>query len=198
MRCDRPAGGLTRIAAGAIMKIGRLIVRTALIAVAFLSAPLVAHATQDQPDFSGSWVLQSGAQASADIPQSMSVSQTLVRTNVRGEPMDPFYRDIKVTRAFESGTRSERYPIGGMGGTVPGVSAGGILTGVRTHYRVAWAEHSLVIETGSYTGEKPESGEWSERREVWSLEPDGRLRLAITTRSSVDDSRTMILVYRRQ
>ena len=172
--------------------------RTAAIAVAILSASLAVHAAQDKPDFSGSWVLESEAPASPDIPQSMSVSQTLVRTNVRGEPMDPFYRDIKVTRAFESGTRSVTYSIGGMGGTVPGLSAGGILTGARTHYRVAWAEYSLVVETGSYTGAKPESGEWAERREVWSLEPDGRLRLAITTRSSGEDARTAILVYRRQ
>lgn len=171
--------------------------RTALIAVAFLSAPLVVLATQDKPDFSGSWVLESRAPASADIPESMSVSQTLVRTNVRGEPMQPFYKDIKVTRAFEGGARSETHPIGLVGGTVAGLSAG-IRTGTSTHFRVVWAEQALVIETGSYTGEKPESGEWSERREVWSLEPDGRLRLAITTRSSVEASGTMILVYRRQ
>lgn len=174
------------------------LLRATLRSFAVLVCAVVQLAAQDKPDFSGSWVLESEAQAAPDTPQSMSVSQTLVRTNVRGEPMDPFYRDITVTRAFESGTRSETYPIGGVGGTAPGLSAGGIVTGPRTHYRVVWVEQSLVIQNGSHTGPQPESGQWTERREIWSLEPDGRLRLAITTRSSVEDSRTVILVYRRQ
>jgi hypothetical protein len=86
---------------------------------ALLLYPLVQLAAQDKPDFSGSWVLESGAQVAADIPQMLSVIQTLVRTNVRGEPMSPFYKDISVTRVLESGRRSEIYHIGVVGGTVP-------------------------------------------------------------------------------
>ena len=88
--------------------------------VVALVCPVAQVAAQDKPDFSGSWILESGAQAAGDIPQALSVSQVLVRTNVRGEPMKPFYKDITVTRVLESGTRSEMYQIGIMGGTVPG------------------------------------------------------------------------------
>lgn len=176
----------------------RITLRRALVVMglAFVCAE-VQLAAQDKPDFSGSWVLESGAQAAPEIPQSMSVNQTLERTNVRGGVGTVILQNISIKRDLEGGTRSDMYRIGLMGGAVAGLSAG-IRTGTSTHFRVVWAEQALVIETGSYTGEKPESGEWTERREIWSLEPDGRLRLAITTRSSVEDSRTVILVYRRQ
>ena len=59
-----------------------------------LCVPLLA---QDKPDFSGSWILESGS-SGADIPQALSVSQSIVRTNVRGEPMQPFFKDITATR----------------------------------------------------------------------------------------------------
>ena len=127
----------------------------------------------------------------------MSVSQTPERANVRGGAGTVVLQDIAITRELEAGTQTDTYRIGLIGGTVAGLSAG-IRTGTSTHFRVVWAEQALVIETGSYTGEKPESGQWTERREVWSLEPDGRLRLVVTTRSSVEDLRTVILVYRRQ
>ena len=156
-------------------------------------APLAA---QDKPDFSGSWLLESGV-SGTDIPLALSVSQSLVRTNVRGEPMQPFFKDITVTRALASSTRSETYQIGLVGGTVSGRADGGA-NGPRTHHRVAWEEQALVIESGSYTGPAPESGDWVERREVWSLDSGVRLRLAITMRSSVDAPRTVMLVYRRQ
>jgi hypothetical protein len=159
-----------------------------------LGVPLAA---QDKPDFSGSWILESGSPG-ADIPQALSVSQSLVRTNVRGEPMQPFFRDIKVTRALPNSTRSETYLIGVTGGTVPGLLANGSESGPRTHQRVAWEQQALIIESGSYTGPAPETGDWAERREVWSFDSDVRLRLAITTRSSVDAPRTVTLVYRRQ
>jgi hypothetical protein len=129
-----------------------------------------------------------------DIPQALSVSQSLVRTNVRGEPMQPFFKDITVTRVLASSTRSETYHIGGGGGGVSVGSTGG----QRTHYRVAWEEQALVIESGSYTGPIPESGNWAERREVWSLDSGVRLNLAITVRSSVDAPKTVTLVYRRE
>lgn len=43
--------------------------------------------------------------------------------------------------------------------------------------------NALVFESGSYTGEASETKVWAERREVWSLDPDGRLRLTVTNRS---------------
>jgi hypothetical protein len=164
-----------------------------------LAVLVVAQSTaQDTPDFSGDWILESVSQSAADIPKALSVRQSLVRTNVRGEPMTPFFKDITVARDLANGTRSETYQIGIAGGTVPGPRADGSADGPRTHHRVEWEERTLVIENGSYTGPTRESGQWTELREVWSLDPDGRLRLAITTRSSVGASSTVTLVYRRQ
>jgi len=154
-------------------------------------------AAQDTPDFSGHWVLESASQSAADIPQTLSVSQSLVRTNVRGEPMKPFFKEITVARGLQNGTRSETHQIGVEGGLVSG-RADGTVDALRLHHRVVWEAQTLVIENGSYTGPTPESGEWTERREVWSLDPGGQLRLAIATRSSVDPARTVTLVYRRQ
>ena len=170
--------------------------RTATCFVVMIVSLGARLAAQDKPDFSGSWILESGS-SGADIPQTLSVSQSLVRTNVRGEPMKPFFKDIAVTRALTSGTRSETYQIGVVGGTVSS-GADGSVNGPRTHHGVVWEEQALVIVSGSYTGPAPESGDWVERREVWSLDSGVRLRLAITTRSSVDTPRTVMLVYRRQ
>jgi hypothetical protein len=164
-----------------------------VVVIVSLGARLTA---QDKPDFSGSWILESGS-SGADSPQTLSVSQSLMRTNIRGEPMRPFFKDITVTRALATGARSDTYQIGIAGGTVSG-RADGTDNGPRTHHRVAWEEEALVIESGSHTGLDPESGDWAERREVWSLDSGVRLRLAITTRSSVDAPRTVMLVYRRQ
>jgi hypothetical protein len=171
--------------------------RTALwfvLAAVSMTARLTA---QDMPDFSGHWVLKSGSQTTADVPQTLSVKQPLVRTNVRGEPMKPFFRDITVARGLQNGTRSETYQIGVEGGLISGRADGGV-DAQRRHHRVVWEEQTLVIENSSYTGPTPESGEWTARREVWSLDPGGQLRLRITTRSSVDPARTVTLVYRRQ
>jgi hypothetical protein len=164
-----------------------------------MAVSVVARLTaQDTPDFSGDWILESAPQSAADIPKALSVRQSLVRTNVRGEPVKPFFKDMTVAREIANGTRSETYRIGIAGGTVPGLRADGSADGPRTHHRVEWEERRLVIENGSYTGPTRESGQWAERREVWSLDPGGRLRLAITTRSSVGAPSTLTLVYRRQ
>jgi hypothetical protein len=164
-----------------------------VVVIVLLGAGLAA---QDKSDFSGSWTLESRS-FGAEIPQTLSVSQSIMRTNVRGEPTKPFFKDITVTRALASGTRSDTYEIGVVGGTVSG-RADGSVNGPRTHYRVVWEEQALVIESGSHTGPAPESGDWAERREVWALDSSVRLRLTITTRSSVDAPRTVMLVYRRR
>jgi hypothetical protein len=162
-----------------------------------LAVSVVARLTaQDTPDFSGDWILESAPQSAAEIPKALSVRQSLVRATVHGEPLKPFFRDITVARELANGTRSETYQIGLVGGTVPG-RADGNADGPRSHRRVEWEELTLVFESGSYTGPTPESGQWADRREVWSLDPGGRLRLAITTRSSDGASSTVTLVYRR-
>jgi hypothetical protein len=161
--------------------------------------PKLSTATaRDLPDFSGRWVLEEPLPSAAEMPRALSVRQSLVRTNVRGEAMEPFYRDLTVERQFEGATRSETYWIGVQGGTVHGLREDGSRTGPSTHQSVKWEGRSLVIETGSYTGSTPETGVWTERREIWSLDPDGRLRLAITTRSSTDPPGGNTLMFRRE
>ena len=155
-------------------------------------------AAQDKPDFSGRWVLAAPQQSAADIPLALSVGQTLVRTTVRGDPMEPFFRDITIERQFETGTRSETHLIGVQGGTVPGLGADGSPNGPTAHHAVKWDGNALVFESGSHTGQRPETGKWAERREIWSLDADGRLRVAITTRSSGDSSKDITLMYRRR
>jgi len=71
-------------------------------------------------------------------------------------------------------------------GTVPGPIA-----------PLRWDGNALVFESGSYTGQRPETGTWAERHEIWSLDADGRLRVAITTRSSGDGSKDITLMYWR-
>jgi hypothetical protein len=157
----------------------------------------VGVAAQDKPDFSGRWVLASPRQSEADVPLALSVRQMLVRTTVRGEPMQPFFRDITIERQFETGARSENHLIGVQGGTVSGLRADGIPAGPTNHHAVEWEGNTLVFESGSYTGQRPETGTWAERREIWSLDADGRLRVAIITSSSNDGSKDMTLMYRR-
>ena len=163
-----------------------------LIVLASSSVP-----AQDSPDFTGRWILESPSQPAPDTPGALSVRQLLVSTNVRGEPMRPFFKDITIEREFESGTRSETHEIGVVGGVLPVLGADGRTSGPNLHHAVRWDANALVFESGSYTGQRPETGVWTERREVWSLDSNDRLHLMITTRSSVDALRTVALVYRR-
>jgi hypothetical protein len=85
-----------------------------------------------------------------------------------------------------------------VGGVVPGLRENGGPTGPTTrHYAVKWQGRMLVIEDGSYTGQAAETGVWAERREVWSLDRAGRLRMEVAIRSSVDPLKTVTLIYRR-
>jgi len=127
---------------------GCLTRRTAFCFAVVLMPIATQPAAQDKPDFSGSWVLESAAQSALDAPQGLSVSQSLVGTNVRGEAMKPFFKEITVTRALEGGPRSETYQIGVVGGTVSGL-ADGAGNGTRTHHRVQGEDEALIIERGS-------------------------------------------------
>ena len=134
------------------------------------------------------------AASGKDIPSALSVRQSPERTASGSASTESPFKDITIDRQFESGTTSERHPIGFMGGVVPGLRASGTPAGPTGHHRVQWEGSSLVFERGDSTGE---GGVWTERREVWSLQPDGRLRVVITTRGSVDRPTEVTLMYRR-
>jgi hypothetical protein len=162
-----------------------LAVALSMLAGAFAQA-------QDGIDFTGRWILDSPSSTSAEAPRALSVRQSLATTNVRGEPMRPFFKDITIEREVAGSASAETYQIGVVGGVVGGLGTGG------RHYAVKWEANVLVFENGSYTGQTPETGVWTERREAWSLDLDGRLHVVITTRSSSDAPRTVALVYRRR
>ena len=153
---------------------------------AFAAAALVlaqAQPVPPQPDFSGRWRLVSSPPSGAEAPQTMTVTQTIARTNVYGKPITPFFKELLVTREYAAGPRTERHLLGvvggSVGGSVAGVRPGSTRVGTDTRHRVTWDHRTLVIENGRYTG-----AEWDVRREEWSFDEDGRLRLVITTRSS--------------
>jgi hypothetical protein len=154
-------------------------------------------AAQDQPDFSGRWVLDAPPRGGAEIPAALSVRQLVVRTTIHGEPMKPYFSDITIDRHFESGTRSETHPIGVVGGSVSGPAGSAERTVRKSLHGVNWDGTSLVFESGSYTGESPDTDTWAERREVWSLDPDGRLRIVVTTRHPAERPNAVTLLYRR-
>jgi general stress protein 26 len=155
---------------------------------------------QDKPDFSGRWILVSADSPGPDLPRAMTVTQQLVATNVRGEAMTPFFKDIAIERETATGTRSETSTLGVIGGTVGGIVGsipGASKNTQRSRHSVTWDGTTLVFEHRSETGENYQPGDWTERREAWSLEPDGRLRIVSTTRGSRDQPRTVTSIYRR-
>ena len=160
---------------------------TALIALTMV----VALRSQSQRDFSGTWTVDS--LSTVDAPQTMTVKQVLVRTNIRGEPIAPFYRQIVIAREG----RTETYDIGVISGSVSGVVDGSSSLR-RTHRSVVWEEQALVIENGSYTGAARETGDWTERRESWSFDATQRLRVQISTRGSGVPTVDTTWLYRRQ
>ena len=178
------------------------ILRT-LVALAALTLSADFGFAQDKPDFSGSWILASGP-SDADVPEALSIQQPLARTNRRGEPVTPNYFEITIAQTLPTGTSSETFWIGATGGSTTGGVAGDRASGTtspvvtRTHSRVQWEEQTLVIERGSYTGPAPQTGDWSERTETFSLSPNGDLRVEMTLRRSIVDTRTVTLVYRRR
>ena len=160
----------------------------------------VTVAAQERPDFSGRWVLDSPRESGPDIPSALAVRQSVARTTMTGEPMVPFFKDITIERRFVSGTTSETYAIGLVGGVVSGVARGARADGsasTKGHYSVRWEGDSLVFESGSSTEQASGRNVWTERREVWSLETDGRLRVVVTRRSSLESPGEVIALYRR-
>ena len=153
-----------------------------------LVAPLL---SQSQPDFSGTWTLDSAR--AGGVPATITVTQVLLRTGIRGEPIAPRFHQIVITRTG----RTESYDIGTISGSISSV-VHGPAPPRRTHQRVAWEDPVLVIESGSYTGGVRETGEWTERRETWSIDFDGRLRIHVSTRGAGVPASETVLMYRRR
>jgi hypothetical protein len=158
-------------------------------------------AAQDNPDFSGRWMLETSAGAGPDVALFLTVRQPVVRTNVYGAPMPPFFKELSVERQFGDDLRVETYQIG-LGGGVVGVVAAnrGTASAVnvpQTRFSVRWEGNRLVIDTGRYSGPTREAGPYTEHTEVWQLDSGGMLILFITDRGSGTASTTKTLTYRK-
>jgi hypothetical protein len=157
-------------------------------------------AAQDKPDFSGRWILETSAGAGPDGARALTVRQPVVRTNVYGAPMPPFFKALSVDRQFGTDIVTETYQIGIEGGMVSGLSPAnrGIVPEFsQTRFSVRWDDNRLVMDTGSYSGPTREAGPYTEHTEVWQLDPAGRLIISTTDRGSGIASTTKTLTYRK-
>jgi hypothetical protein len=169
--------------------------RLGLFLVLLTAIPRIV-ATQNEPDFSGEWVLVSAARSDSDAAPMLTVRQTLVRTDALGQPMAPFFSQLIVERKSVDHPRKDTYQLGvhGVRGGISGGIVGG--GGVQTRYSVRWEGDRLVIETGSYSGPGRQDGPYSEHTEEWRLDREGLLILQLTDRSDKDQT-SNTLTYRR-
>ena len=147
-------------------------------------------AAQSQSDFSGRWILVRPETATADVARALTVRQPIVRTNVYGAPMEPFFKEISVDRDFGGRVSTDTHQIGMGGGTIS--VPGPIGRGVSTKFLVRWEDGRLVIDTG-----RTEDGKFSGRTEVWQLDAAGLLTITVTDRATGAETRTTTATYRR-
>ena len=162
-----------------------------------LAVAAAAQARPEQPDFSGRWMLTTPAVANPDTPRRLVVLQPIIRTNVFGEPIEPAFLHISVRREGVS-ANSEETRVIGIGGTVPGLSEQGIPAGNSTRVETVWRRDSLVFVNLSYGPDGPRTGDWTERREVWSLQRDGRLRVELSVERRNSARRVDVYSYWRE
>lgn len=165
----------------------RIVARTsyrtaALAAVAWVVAASITNAMQTPVDFSGRWVLES-----EPLP---AVATELVVRQISGPGALP--KQISVTRHGPAGPSTETLHVGTFGGTVPGTGGG-----PRTSRRVTWQGSTLVIEVETLRSQTGARSQIEQRREVWSVTPDGKLQIVITESGPSRTLHTMTLVYRQ-
>ncbi len=187
-------GGASDVRAVAIRAaaVSKLLMRA--IMMTLLTA--VCAAAQQGTDFSGRWTLIGPADAAPDTAQTMTIRQPIVRTDVYGRPMTPFYRELIVNRETADGVRSETYGIGlewGIVGGLPRPEAEPDTRGSTT-----WDGDRLVIERTRYLGPAHDTSRYTTHKEVWRLDGTGRLVIEITDGASGADSQTVTLTYQRK
>jgi len=165
--------------------------------LAWSVAPAIS--AQDQPDFSGQWVLVSPINGAANAARTMTVRESFKRESVKGTPMDSPLITLAVERRSNNGVRSEVYTIGTVGGIVDGAvgNPGTGLGGQRqTRFSTTWDGDKLVIDI-RYSGRPVDAGAESEHKEIWSLDPQGALLLTITDGNPGTQPAATNLIYRR-
>jgi hypothetical protein len=183
-------------------QVGRWLNVGGALAVALLhGAPAGASDHQSpaasRPDFSGEWVLESASPSSPDNPRTLSVRQFQLEKSTRDGSAKVTFPSITIERTVETDPVTETHQIGVIGGTVGGIGRDGRQSGPFTSHAVKWDGDALVFENESHT-ERVEPTTWSERREVWSVDEGGRLRIVISNRSSDGSAGLQTLLYRRR
>ena len=157
--------------------------------------------TPEQPDFSGRWVLVAPDAAPSDLPRVLVVQQRLKRTDVRGNPMKPFWDLLTVEGDdLRNGVRSGVHYFG-----VSGSVGGGVVPGgppgprPRTEESVRWDEDKLVITSGSWLEREKGTRESLEQHtEVWSLNARGQLVISVSDRKGDGESTTRNVTFRKE
>lgn len=154
------------------------------------------------PDFTGHWFLAGATGSATNQAASLSVTKAETWADVRGVPMPQPLVDLTVDRSVAGVTRTERYTIGVQGGSVGGLAAhaSGAEASVpsRTSWSVRMAGDQLVFETGEYSDVPDGPRRFNEHREVWSLDPIGRLVILIVDRGSGAAPDPVTLTYERR
>lgn len=164
-----------------------------MLSIAFVAT----LAAQDKPDFSGHWVLASATNLDPDVPQSLTVKQTIARTNRFGVPMEPFFKEMTIERQYADHASADTYDIGTVGGRTGRLIGRGSQPITETHFSIRWVVDRLVIETSGTTEVPGQNAQHDERIEIWQLDPTGILTLTVSASASGIESQSKVLTYRR-
>ena len=127
----------------------------------------------------------------------MTVQTSYARESVRGTPIDPPLVTLTIARTFVAEVRWERLTVGTIGGSIVGLPANAFVDGTpsvgQTRFSTRWDGDTLVMDVSS--SGIPGTAD-SYRQEVWTLDGQGALSIAVTERSA--PSETTKLVYRRR
>jgi hypothetical protein len=148
-----------------------------------------------QPDFSGDWVLVEPADHGPDVAVALTVRQPVISQTARGTPMAPFYSHLNVDRHLATGDRSDSYMIGVRGGSVQATAAG---TTAESRQVVEWVGDTLVITISQWAGRAGDRQPDRQHTEVWQVNADSRLVIAVTDQEDRAEARTATLKYRRR
>jgi len=151
------------------------------------------------PDFSGRWVLVAPAATPADVPALLVVQQHMKRTDIRGNPMTPFWH-LLIVEGDDSkkGIRTGTYEIGRMGGTVGGgiVGPDGPAASAPTRMTqesVTWEGDTLLIWSAEWVErQKGKRESYEQHTEAWALDEQGRLTITVSGGSRGPGTRKVI------
>ncbi len=186
------------IAAQRPFALRRCLIGNMVLLVALILFTATRQATSEQSDFSGGWFLDIPITSNPDMARRLVVLQPITHTNVLGEPMKPAFLRITIRRESDSGNGQETRLISVVGGTTPGLATEGLPVGNSSRFETVWRHEVLVFMDQSYGPDGPGTGEWMERREEWSLERDGRLRVKVTAEGWKSTRRVVVYFYRRE